>query len=60
MDKEFLKKAKMHLREAKISLVYAAKEFGKTQGGFDHTIKEIKENIGDLEISITALEDAGV
>lgn len=60
MKNEWLVAAKQSLENAKRELVYAARAFERTDGPFEQTIKEIKENIGDLEMSIEALKDEGI
>jgi hypothetical protein len=63
MKKEWLVSAKDQLNQAKRNLVYAARAFEKAADGantFDTTIKEIKETIGDLEMSVEALNEEGI
>lgn len=62
MNKEWLVSAKQSLNNAKRELVYAARAFQRAGGDkeFDATIKEIKENIGDLEMSVEALSEKGI
>lgn len=62
MNKEWLVSAKQSLNNAKRELVYAARAFQRANDNkeFDATIKEIKENIGDLEMSVEALSEKGI
>lgn len=62
MNKEWLVSAKASLNNAKRELVYAARAFEKASDHkeFEATIKEIKENIGDLEMSIEYLSEKGI
>ena len=57
LDKQLLTPALLRLKNAQLELVYAVRAFERTGGNFDGTIKNIKENIGDLLVCTTALED---
>lgn len=58
VNKEWLVAAKSSLENAKRELVYAARAFERSNSdAFKPTIKEIKESIGDLEMSIEAINE---
>ena len=58
VNKEWLIAARGSLENAKRELVYAARSFERADtDAFKQTIKEIKENIGDLEMSIEAINE---
>jgi len=62
MKKEWLVSAKQSLDNAKRELVYAARAFEKASdhNEFSATVKEIKENIGDLEMTVEFLSEHGI
>ena len=60
MDINCLITARQSLENAKRELVYSIRSFEKSEGNFESTIKEIKENIGDIEVAIEALRDKGI
>ena len=57
LKREWLIAAKGHLGNAKRELVYVAKALRNSGGNFETRIKEIKENIGDIELAIESLEE---
>ena len=58
IDKSWLIAARSSLSNAKRELVYAARAFERANKEvFAPTIKEIKENIGDLEMAIESLNE---
>ena len=58
VNKEWLIAARSSLENAKRELVYAARAFERAHAdAFKPTIKEIKATIGDLEMSIAAINE---
>lgn len=57
VNREWLVVAKQELEAAKQRLVCVIRALEKTGINFELAIKEIKENIGDLEASVEILRD---
>ena len=55
LDKQWLVPALSSLKNAQRELVFAVRAFEDTEY-FHHTIKNIKQTIGDLEVAVTDLE----
>ena len=59
-NKQELIEAVNHLRKAKRELVDTVKCLQRAADCFELTAKELKENIGDIEVGISILEDIDI
>lgn len=57
IDRNWTTPAKNSFRNAQQELIYAIRALENTGGDFKNTIQQIKENIGDLQICISNIEE---